>query len=89
MTSGGQFKLDCTFVGTALGASNYTWKFEYPAITFDTDGLPDLNTPNLLTFTFPFVAHKAFSNPTGMAFALPQMTIIDELNGYHLNNVSS
>jgi hypothetical protein len=80
-------KMDIVFTGAAIGGGDfYEWKFEFPYVTIDSDGLPDLATADLSEITIPFVAHTAFANPTGMAFALPQLTVTDATAAVHVTN---
>lgn len=87
IVAGTEKKMDIAFVGTTIGGG-FTWKYlwEFPSVYIKSDGLPDLNNPDLLELSFPFTAHTANSAPTGMAFTTPRLTITDTTAASHLTN---
>jgi hypothetical protein len=81
-------KCDLSFTSPdSIGASSdkYKWLFEFPEMQIKGD-VPDLNDPDLLKVTFPLIAKEAPSNPTGMAFTAPRLTIQDAASADHLTN---
>jgi len=87
MVDGTEKKMDIALTGSLIGGSVY-WKylFELPSVNVSTEGLPDLNTPDLLETTINFTAHYAASQPTGMAFNFPRLTVTDTTATTHATN---
>lgn len=86
IASGTATKLDISFIGGTIGGSNtWKWLFEYP-IVYPTGDLPKLSKPGVPPFDFAFSAYDATTQPTGMAFTLPRLSITDNINGRHYLN---
>lgn len=88
MTAMTEAKMDITFTGSLISGSNY-WltKLEVPSIMFASDGLPNLDDPDVLEFELQGTCFLAAAAPTGMSgVTAPRWTIVDTISGSHLNN---
>ena len=78
LRDGTGLKMDITATGTLIEATYYYEMFwQYPYIELSGDGLPVVNTADVLTTRFPFIARTATAAPTGMTTTEPTMTITD------------
>ena len=71
-------KMDIVATGdTIAGAFDYEWTWLYPYIEASSDGLPEVDTADVLPIEIPFVARRAPSVPAGFAVRDVTMTVQD------------
>lgn len=68
------------------GGNNWKLTWELPEIVPNTDGLPDLDTEDILTPSIPFTCEQAASAPTGMSVTLPTFTWQNDSTADHATN---